>query len=61
MWDAVSGAEKYIIEYIDEETKKIIATYYYTNNQFTHYKYFSDIKGTKAGETYTVKVSAKRL
>lgn len=59
MWDAVSGAEKYIIEYIDEETKKIIATYYYTNNQFTHYKYFSDIKGTKAGETYTVKVSAK--
>lgn len=22
MWDAVSGAEKYIIEYIDEETKK---------------------------------------
>lgn len=59
MWDAVSGAEKYIIEYIDEETKKIIATYDYTNNQFTHYKYFSDIKGTKAGETYTVKVSAK--
>ena len=59
MWDAVSGAEKYIIEYIDEETKKLIATYYYTNNQFTHYKYFSDIKGTKAGETYTVKVSAK--
>ncbi len=59
MWDAVSGAEKYIIDYIDEETKKIIATYYYTNNQFTHYKYFSDIKGTKAGETYTVKVSAK--
>ena len=59
MWDAVSGAEKYIIEYIDEETKKIIATYYYTNNQFTHYKYFSDIKGTKAGETYTVKFSAK--
>ena len=44
---------------IDEETKKIIATYEYTNKQFTHYKYFSDIKGTKAGETYTVKVSAK--
>ena len=59
IWDAVSGAEKYIIEYIDEETKKIIATYEYTNKQFTHYKYFSDIKGTKAGETYTVKVSAK--
>lgn len=59
MWDAVSGAEKYIIEYIDEETNKIIATYDYTNKQFTHYKYFSDIKGTKAGETYTVKVSAK--
>ena len=55
MWDA----EKYIIEYIDEETNKIIATYDYTNKQFTHYKYFSDIKGTKAGETYTVKVSAK--
>ena len=59
IWDAVSGAEKYIIEYIDEETKNIIATYEYTNKQFTHYKYFSDIKGTKAGETYTVKVSAK--
>lgn len=59
IWDTVSGAEKYIIEYIDEETKKIIATYEYTNKQFTHYKYFSDIKGTKAGETYTVKVSAK--
>ena len=59
IWDAVSGAEKYIIEYIDEETKKIIATYEYTNKQYTHYKYFSDIKGTKTGETYTVKVSAK--
>ena len=58
-WDAVSGAEKYIIEYIDEETKETIATYEYSNKQFTHYKYFSDIKGTKAGETYTVKVSAK--
>lgn len=59
IWDAVSGAEKYIIEYIDEETKETIATYEYSNKQFTHYKYFSDIKGTKAGETYTVKVSAK--